>query len=170
MVMSMVNWFRTKQKTNTELVHDEIRKELVGLRRNFSDRHIDFCAIFCNVWRDFINSWGKPSKFLALDEASKIGAVNDLLDRCNKWHAVIERNANQKEPCPVEVLFYWSSCRLIHSYIISLMDNDKQWEREIAPQLDRFVRDGWTFSASIPRPGSQEAWIHESKPTFFCRP
>jgi hypothetical protein len=152
----------------------EDNRELTFILNEWDISNKLILAVFlANDWRIFLDSFGSPNEFERMPRSTQIQYFEKLLaysTRTRNKSAATEGVPNAES---MELLCESLSMRFLASYVMCLIEKDRQWEGELAPNLDQLLELGWQLSlSSLPLPSDYRHLPMEdpSKPqTRFTR-
>lgn len=108
-------------------------------------------------WRVFLNQFGSAQEFGRLPKNYQMEHLQKLLGYSASQKAEADNLRQTNSNKSFEALCGSFSARFLGSYVICLMENDRNWESQLALKLDWLLRIGWSISMStFPLPSDEK--------------
>ena len=170
-------WWKKKEKQDNpdrEILRQRDRDDLNIVEKKWPlQNRLLLGATLAFDWRVFLDQFGSVAEFQRLKRDVQMALLQKYLNfsTIQKREAGILRPTNSDKS--FESLCASVSARLMSSYLICIMEDDQEWEQELAPKLDRLLVIGWPISfGTMPLPNDSKHFPMDdlAKPhTYFVR-
>ncbi len=108
-------------------------------------------------WRVFLNQFASAQEFERFPKNYQMEHLQKLLSYSAKQKNEADNLRSTNPDKSFEALCESFSARFLGSYVICLIEKDRNWESQLAPKLDRLLRNGWAISFStFPLPNDEK--------------
>jgi len=139
---------RNKSDQNRAKNIKDARREIAFIKNKWHPMNrLGLSVFIATEWREFINKFGGPKEYCQRSRQDQMKYFQKVLNKQKFWIDEIAKLRKNNIDGPLQdAINQKLAAKFVGYYMIILMENDHEWERELAPALDEFLDEGWQIS------------------------